>query len=46
MYVKDLERVNNLLSSLNPSVDGDANGEDEEVRLQDGGHVANDGALL
>ena len=46
MYVKDFERENNFLTSLNPFVDGDANGEDGRVRLQDGEHVANDGALL
>ena len=49
MYVVDLERVNHFLPSLNPSTDGvtngGANGEDEEVRLQDGDH-ATDGALL
>ena len=46
MYVIDLKRVNDFLSSLNPFVGGVANGESEEARLPDGEHAANDGALL
>ena len=42
--------MNNFLSSLNPFAsdvaNGDANGEDERVRLPDDGHVADDVDLL